>query len=155
MSIKSLLRNFIDIDHKIFFHTELFKITYENNTYIGIIKTPDIGFPHIRIYKNKVSFWNYHCSLRLLEPLYYKYSSCFSLEEMLRPIFRCRLLPYELIIKIDNELRNPFNGLKTTRWEYAVDEWFDYNIGKSIRHQWKQPDYTDINEYTGYLKLGE
>ena len=155
MNMKLFIRNFIDIDHKIFYHTELFRVSYKNNTYIGIIKTPDIGFPHIRIYKNKVSFSNYQCSIRLLEPLYYKYSSCFSLEELLRPIFRCRILPYELIAKIDNELRKPFGELKTTRWEFAVNEWFDYNIGKSTNHQWEQPDYTELNEYTGYLKIKE
>ena len=150
-----MIKKFIDNNHKIFYYTELFNISYKSNHYIGIIKTPDIGFPHIRIYKNKISFLNYMCSIRLLEPLYYKYSSCFSLEKILRPIFRCRVLPNDLIQLIDSELRSPFKELQNSKWEYAVNEWFDYNIGKSNIYKGSQPDYTGINDYTDYLKINE
>ena len=150
---KSVLREFVDVDHAIFDNHKRFSIKHGEDEYIITIKHPDIGFPHFRVYKNKISFWNYYCSVELFRARYFKYSMCFTFDKLLRSFFRCKELPSQVLEELQSLLSKPYSiNTQFTNWIYLIGAWELDNCGAPFDiEDINMPDYTKLNDDTWYL----
>lgn len=150
--IKSIFNGFIDFDHGMNEFEEYFRVKYKSDEFIFVIKKPDIGYPHFRVYKNKISVFTYYCSIELFSAWYYKYSNIFSYEKILRSLFRCKCLPDNVVVEMERLMKTKRNDSEYTIWDIMVDDWFILNVCDRIECSRPMPDYINhLNEYTGYL----
>ena len=132
-------------DSNINYH-KLFEFVDNGTKFIGVIRYPDTGYPHFRIYKNKISPNNYFLSIYLRTADYFSYTDSSYFSSYFIDHFRnTKSLTKSQIIKMIQCLTSEkYAG--TTVWEYAVDLWFSANVEYFECIDMVMPNYNHLKE---------